>query len=95
MVQNLLKANHQWRNRPVDGRFHNLENLKHAVLNRRNISFEGIVETGTLRVTPIEDSLALMHDAQSLALTNFGRLVSYVILPVPLHHIYEPCHQSL
>jgi len=64
MSTNLLTASVQWRNRPADERFRTLEELKNAVLNRRNVSFEGVVETKDLKVTPVNDSIVLDFEGQ-------------------------------
>lgn len=76
MVTNLLEASKQWRSRPADERFRTLEALKNAVLNRKNTSFEGIVDMPNLNVTPVDDSIALDFDGQSLDMTHwsFGQL---------------------
>ena len=52
MVTNLLTASNQWQNRPADERFVTLIDLKNAVQDRKNVSFEGIVETQNLKVVP-------------------------------------------
>lgn len=72
MHTNLFTASHQWRNRPADERFRTLEALKNAVLNRKNTSFEGVVDTRDLKVTPVDDSIALNFSGQSLDLTNWA-----------------------
>lgn len=76
MATNLLTASYQWRNRPADERFRTIEQLKNAVLNRKNISFEGIVDTRDIKVTPVGDSITLGIDGQSLGMTHwsFGQL---------------------
>lgn len=83
MVTNLLTASNQWRNRPVDERFSSLTDLKNAVLNRRNESYEGVVNTKDLKIIPTNDSIALDFDGQSLGMTNwsFGQLCNLAGAP--------------
>ena len=52
MTTNLQTASSQWRNRPADERFSSLADLKNAVQIRKNVSFEGVVETQNLKVVP-------------------------------------------
>ncbi len=72
MITNLLTASKQWRNRPTDERYSNLEDLKAAVLNRKNASLEGVVDTRDLQVLPVDDSIAIDFNGQSLDLTNWS-----------------------
>lgn len=83
MVTNLLEASKQWRSRPADERFHTLEELKNAVLNRKNTSFEGVVDTRDLKATPVNDSIVLDFDGQSLDMTHwsFGQLCNLAGAP--------------
>lgn len=83
MVTNLTHASYQWRNRPADERFTNLTDLKHAVLKRRDISYEDTVDTGKLRMLPVKDSVSLMYDNQNLDMTNwaFGQLCNLAGAP--------------
>lgn len=83
MVTNLLEASKQWRSRPADERFRTLEALKNAVLNRKNTSFEGVVDTRDIKVTPADDSITLDFDGQSLDMTHwsFGQLCNLAGAP--------------
>lgn len=83
MTTNLLTASYQWRSRPSDERFHTLEALKNAVLNRKNTSFEGVVDMPNLKVTPVDDYIALDFDGQSLDMTHwsFGQLCNLSSAP--------------
>lgn len=83
MITNLLTASVQWRNRPPDERFSTLEKLKHAVLNRKNASYEGVVETKDLKATPMDGSVTLTFDEQNLDVTHwsFGQLCNLAGTP--------------
>ncbi|MCF6147662.1 MAG: DUF945 domain-containing protein [Candidatus Kuenenia sp.] len=83
MSTNLLTASLQWRTRTPDERFANIEALKNAVLNRRNVSFEGIVDTEDLRIAPDDTTITLDYDGQSLDMTHwsFGQLCNLAGAP--------------
>ncbi len=90
MVANLLVASSQWQNRPADERFSNLADLKTAVKDRKNVSFEGIVETQNLKVVPIGrdtlrcvSTIALDYDNRSFGMTHwaFGQLCNLAGAP--------------
>ena len=83
MVTSLLTASHQWRNRPADERFSNLSDLKNAVLNRRNISYEGVIDTQRLSLSLVRDSISLKYDSQDLTMTHwsFGQLCNLAGAP--------------
>ncbi|GAB61827.1 MAG: DUF932 domain-containing protein [Candidatus Jettenia sp.] len=72
MVTNLLTASHQWRNRPADERFTTVEDLKNAVMNRRSISYEGVVEVQKLSISPGKDAITLAYDHQHLDVTHWS-----------------------
>ncbi len=92
MSTNLITASVQWRNRPADERFRTLEELKNAVLNRKNISFEGIAEIKDLTVTPVDDSITLDFDGQNLEVTHwsFGQLCNLSGAPPSYLRILPP-----
>ncbi|HHT9107108.1 MAG TPA: DUF932 domain-containing protein [Candidatus Wunengus sp. YC63] len=83
MTTNLLTASYQWQNRPADERFSTLEELKQAVLNRKNTSFEGVVNTKDLKVVSVDDSIILDFDGQDLEMTHwsFGQLCNLAGAP--------------
>lgn len=90
MVTNLLTASSQWQNRPADERFSNLAGLKSAVKDRKNASFEGIVETQNLKVVPTGrdaphcvSTIALDYGNRSLGMTHwaFGQLCNLAGAP--------------
>ena len=100
MVTNLLTASSQWQNRPDDERFVTLIDLKNAVQDRKNVSFEGIVETQNLKVVPTpvlgsdrgQDSISLDYDNRNLDLTHwaFGQISNLAGAPASYLRTLSP-----
>lgn len=92
MVNNLLTASKQWRTRPADERFSNLADLKSAVLNRRNVAFEGVINIQELKILPTNDSVCLDYDGQYLDMTHwsFGQLCNLSGAPASYLRILPP-----